>query len=110
MKNNESYTLDEQELQKWSVDHTEQLLKLIETNLPDFVAKEMKKQITINNNFLDNPELRQEPIEDSNWAFLMEQYLNDFISTHELSDDFELINLTCKQLTCGILGINHDCY
>ncbi len=104
----EAIPLDEQELQQWSLEHTERLLEQIDAISPDFVAEEMKKTITKKNDFLNNPVIQQDPTEDSNWVFAMEQYLTDFISTHELGDDFEIYNLTCKQLRCGIFGLEKN--
>lgn len=71
-------------------------------------AEHMKLQISKDNEFLSQPPINQDPIEDENWAYNMEQQLKVLISQHELSDSFELLNLSCKQLMCDILGVEKD--
>ena len=65
----------------------------------------MKSRIFEDNDFLTEPTIKQDPEDDMNWAYNMEEQLKLIISQHELSDSFELVNLTCKQLMCDIFGV-----
>lgn len=101
-------TLVQNELKEWSVNHKDQINKLISSHMTSESAEHMQFQISKNNEFLSQPPINQDPIEDENWAYNMEQQLTVLISQHELSDSFELLNLSCKQLLCDILGVEKD--
>jgi hypothetical protein len=96
------------ELEEWSAVHKEQINELISAHMSGETAEHMKLQILKDNEFLSKPPINQDPIEDENWAYNMEQQLKLLISQHELSDSFELLNLSCKQLLCDILGVEKD--
>jgi len=98
----------QKELEEWSVVHKEQINELISAHMSSETAEHMKLQISKDNEFLSQPPINQDPIEDENWAYNMEQQLKVLISQHELSESFELLNLSCKQLMCDILGVEKD--
>lgn len=101
----EETVIVQKELIEWTTQHTEQINDLVSAHMSAETADHMKLQILKDNKFLTQTEIKQDPIEDQNWAFNMEQELRLLISQHELSEHFELLKLSCKQLTCDILGI-----
>jgi len=98
----------QKELEEWSVVHKDQINELVSAHMSNKTAEHMKLQISKDNEFLSQPPINQDPIEDENWAYNMEQQLKVLISQHELSHSFELLNLSCKQLLCDILGVEKD--
>lgn len=96
------------ELEQWAKQHKAELNDLIVAHIPDSVGPSLFKQININNEFLSEPKMKQEPELDSNWAYNAEQELKTYIENHEQAANFELINVTCKQLKCEILGIEKE--
>jgi hypothetical protein len=98
----------QKELEEWSVVHKGQINELVTAYMTSENAEHMKLQISKDNEFLTQPPIKQDPIEDGNWAYNMEQQLKVLISQHELSDKFELLNLTCKQLMCDIFGVEKE--
>ncbi len=104
----EAHIVVQEELEEWSVIHKEQINELISAHMSSETAEHMKMQILKDNEFLSQPPINQDPIEDENWAYNMEQQLKVLISQHELSDAFELLNLSCKQLMCDILGVEKE--
>ena len=92
-------------LNDWSAEHKVQIDDLVTSYLSDKSAKHMKSRIFEDNDFLTEPTIKQDPEDDMNWAYNMEEQLKLIISQHELSDSFELVNLTCKQLMCDIFGV-----
>lgn len=91
-------------LNQWALLHKEKLFETITANVPDGLADAMKNVIAENNNFLNNPELLQNVDKDENWAYITEQDLRNLIDQNPLSADFNLLKLTCKQLTCEVFG------
>lgn len=98
----------QKELKEWSAVHKEQINELVTAHLSNETAEHMKLQISKDNDFLSQPPIKQDPIEDDNWAYNMEQQLKVLISQHELSESFELLNLSCKQLMCDIFGVEKE--
>jgi hypothetical protein len=105
--NNQFVAMDnigKQELEDWSSNHREHLLNIIDAKVPDGLKKKYIDIMSKENDFLDAPTIKQDPVIDSDWAFMMEQQLREIIEEDESSDNFELYSLTCKQLTCEIVG------
>lgn len=95
------------ELNDWSALHKETIEQIISENVPTTLADAMTEMIAIDNNFLYNPEVLQDTQSDENWAFIMEQDLRSLINQNPESASFTLLGLTCKQLTCEILGVEN---
>jgi hypothetical protein len=93
-------------LKEWATSHKESIETLITTHVPSNLVDGMSAKLSENNDFINNPELMQTPAEDDNWSYNMEQTLTHLLLGHQLSQEFELLNLTCKQLTCDILAID----
>lgn len=104
----EAIIVVQKELEEWSAVHKEQINELVSAHLSNETAEHMKLQISKDNDFLSQPPIKQDPIEDDNWAYNMEQQLKVLIYQHELSESFELLNLSCKQLMCDILGVEKE--
>ncbi|MCJ8295636.1 MAG: hypothetical protein MJK15_14625 [Colwellia sp.] len=104
----ETVIVVQKELEEWSVSHTERINDLVTAHMSSENAEHMKTQISKDNDFLTQPPIKQDPIEDENWAYNMEQQLKLLIAQHELSDKFQLLNLSCKQLMCDIFGIEKE--
>ncbi|MFT5529084.1 MAG: hypothetical protein ACI9C0_000753 [Alteromonadaceae bacterium] len=104
----ETVILVQKELEEWSVVHKDQINELVTAHMSSENAEHMKLQISKDNEFLTKPPIKQDPIEDDNWAYNMEQQLKLLISQHELSDKFQLLNLSCKQLMCDIFGVEKE--
>ncbi|MCB5228067.1 MAG: hypothetical protein NWQ54_25780 [Paraglaciecola sp.] len=95
----------EQALEDWSTEHKNHLNDLIDAYMSNQRSAEgMKSQIAKDNDFLQKPKIKQDPVEDANWAYTMEQQVRMLIAQHELSASFNVINVSCKQLVCDILG------
>jgi RecG-like helicase len=106
-KNTNNHTNDDPDyvaLNDWAQLHKEKLFETITANVPDALADAMKNVISENNNFLNNPELLQDTHKDENWAYITEQNLRNLIIQNPLSINFNLLKLTCKQLTCEVFG------
>jgi len=104
----ETVIVAQKELEEWSVAHKDQINELVTAHMTSENAEHMKLQISKDNEFLTQPPIKQDPIEDDNWAYNMEQQLKLLISQHELSDKFQLLNLSCKQLMCDIFGVEKE--
>lgn len=91
-------------LNHWALLHKEKLFETISANVPNGLADAMKNVIAENNNFLNKPELVQEAYKDENWVYITEQDLRNLIVQNPISVDFNLLKLTCKQLTCEVFG------
>ncbi|WP_371185443.1 hypothetical protein [Thalassotalea maritima] len=108
----ESYAIEnsyaQQELKQWSVEHKEKLDQIIDDNIPESIASTMKSAIGNNNHMLNEPSLRQDDIDDANWSYLMEQDIRAYITQHELAAGFEILNISCKQLICDVIGIERE--
>ena len=95
-----------QELQDWTTSHKSSIFKIINKSLPPSLIAKFKKIIPEHNDFLESPTLNQDPFTDKFWAYDMEFTLRDLIVQHELSYDFEILSITCKQLICEVIGID----
>ncbi len=104
----ETVTVVQKELEEWSTVHKEHINELVTAHMSSVSAEHMKLQISKDNEFLTQPPIKQDPIEDGNWSYNMEQQLKLLISQHELSDKFQLLNLSCKQLMCDIFGVEKE--
>lgn len=93
------------ELATWAEQHKNKINDLITAHAPDAVAEHMVKKVSEDNDFLSAPELKQDLEQDENWAYNTEQELKTYINNHQFAEQFQLLNLSCKQLTCDILGI-----
>lgn len=98
----------QKELEEWSIMHRDHIDGLITAHMSSENAEHMKLKVSKDNEFLIQPPIKQDPIEDDNWAYNMEQQLKLLISQHELSENFQLLNLSCKQLTCDIFGVEKE--
>jgi hypothetical protein len=96
-----------QELNDWAESHKKILYDLIESKLPEKAASNLKKLILIQNQSIEPRTVYQDAVLDEAWAYQMEQTLNDLIMQYEPSYGTEIVNITCKQLICEVLGINH---
>tara|TARA_R110000737_G_scaffold158792_2_gene186919 strand:- start:565 stop:1365 length:801 start_codon:yes stop_codon:yes gene_type:complete len=45
--------------------------------------------------------------DDDNWGYNMQNYLSDFILTHNNINDISLVSVTCKHQMCELLVIQH---
>jgi len=95
----------EDELKEWSSNHKTTVQDLITTHMSPEAAESMFGMIAKDNEFLTKPTFQQSSETDQVWAFEMEQQLQYLIEQHELSPQFELLNISCKQLMCDIVGI-----
>jgi len=105
---NDSRIVLQQELKEWTMEHKERIDELITANMSSSVSEGMKAQVIKDNDFLTKPELKQDSTEDENWSYNMEQEINRIIAEQALGDKFELLNISCKQLTCDILGVEKE--
>ena len=64
----------------------------------------MIDKVNTDNPFITNPEIKQDADYDDNWAYIIEQDLTTYINNHQLADQFKLLNVSCKQLMCDVLG------
>lgn len=96
------------ELVQWASEHKSELSELINAHVPSQIAENMFKQVSDGNEFLTAPEMKQPPELDSNWAYNMEQELTAYINNHTNADGFDLIKVSCKQLTCDVLGTEKE--
>tara|TARA_R110002167_G_C12657670_1_gene649644 strand:- start:724 stop:1521 length:798 start_codon:yes stop_codon:yes gene_type:complete len=94
----------QQDLNNWLTEHKNNLLKNLKNNVPVSILDDMLKQVTNENQFLNEPSLKQDPIVDEQWAYVMEQQIRDVILQHPLANKLELFSVTCKQLTCELTG------
>ncbi|KGJ95725.1 hypothetical protein [Thalassotalea sp. ND16A] len=97
-----------QELKDWSNTHKKRINTLIDEYASEQTSPFLKDMIEKNNDFLNSPMAKQDADTDINWAFIMEQDIRNVIMQHENSNGFDLLNLTCKQLTCEILGVERE--
>ncbi|WP_371189260.1 hypothetical protein [Thalassotalea maritima] len=101
-------TYAQEELKQWSIEHKEKLDQIIDDNMPESIASMMKSAIGNNNHMLNEASLRQDDIDDANWSYLMEQDIRAYITQNELAAGFELLNISCKQLICDVIGIERE--
>lgn len=106
----EYYTLEtrKETLIDWSVNHKNKLHQIFDENMPQSISSSMKSSLVNNNTMLNDPTVEQDTIEDDNWAFLMEQDIRAHITQHDLSAGFDILNISCKQLICDIVGIERQ--
>ncbi|WP_371373824.1 hypothetical protein [Thalassotalea aquiviva] len=104
----ETQRMIEQGLVKWSQAHKKMINELISAHMSAETGEQMLSLISNNNEFLTQPPLKQDPSNDEYWATNMEQELKFMIDQHELSNDFELLNVKCKQLTCDFFGLDRS--
>lgn len=97
---------NQQALMAWAAQHKNDVNDIIDAYFPASLRDLMKKNINDNNHFLNTPEIEQAPDDDDNWAFVMEQKIRYLINDHELSNNVELLSVTCKQLVCELMGID----
>lgn len=108
---NESSPEDEyarEELDNWVISHIDKLDRIIDENMPVTISSDMKSSLMKNNQMLNDPVIQQDSVDDDNWAFLMEQDIRAHIAQHELATGFELLNVSCKQLICDVVGIERE--
>jgi hypothetical protein len=93
------------ELAAWSEDYKKELFLIVDENMPQHAADFMKSQINENSMHINNREPQQDPAIDENWAYIMEQDIRSLINQHELKAGFDTLSVTCKQLSCEIMGV-----
>ncbi|MBE8166751.1 MAG: hypothetical protein HAW66_00055 [Shewanella sp.] len=96
------------ELAEWSYTHKESIHKVIEDNMPSSIISSIKSSIAKENKLFENIDVKQSSADDEQWAYIMEQKIRTYLSQHELSASFDLLNVSCKQLICDIVGIQRD--
>ncbi|MCU4677293.1 hypothetical protein N7931_16845 [Catenovulum sp. 2E275] len=101
---------EKSEIKQWAKNHIDDLEQIMDDNFPENIAENMKAGILENNDFLNDTELQQQAELDENWAYLMEQDIRSLIAQDQNSDGFQLLQVTCKQLVCDILGIETQPY
>lgn len=101
-------SMQTQALQEWGEQHNSELEILIATHMPTDIAPHMLEQVKLDNQFLSSPEIKQPLAQDNLWAYNKEQELKAYIARHELADKFELLNVSCKQLMCDVLGLEQE--
>jgi len=97
-----------QELQQWSASHTDDLNELITGHMSGLAAKHLQSKILENNMLLSEPPIKQDSANDLNWSYDMEQHLRDVIGELASDGQLELLNLSCKQLVCDVLGLEQE--
>ncbi|MCH2056041.1 MAG: hypothetical protein MK214_05400 [Thalassotalea sp.] len=97
-------TEEELVLNEWATEHRSKLQELITANSSSELSSHMFAKIQEGNDFVTQPELKQDVIDDDVWAYNMTQELRQFIENHKHAANFELLNVSCKQLMCDILG------
>ncbi len=102
----ENNAIELRELNEWAVAHRRDIEELISAHMSSATAEGMKVKFIENNDFLTKPSVMQTKADDDNWSYDMKQKLTYLIEEHELSHQFELLSLSCKQLICEILGID----
>jgi len=95
-----------QELRDWTATHKSTVFDLIDNNASRTFAAKFKSFISEKNNFFESPKVNQDAVTDEYWAYNMEMTLTELILQHELSYNFEILNISCKQLTCEVIGID----
>jgi hypothetical protein len=94
----------QQDLNNWLTEHKKHLLENLKNNVPVSILDNMLKQVTNENQFLNELNLKQDPVVDEQWAYVMEQQIRDVILQHPLANKLEFFSVTCKQLTCELTG------
>lgn len=97
-------TNEELVLNEWAKEHSTKLKELIDANSSSELSSHMFAKIKEGTPFVNQPELKQDVIDDDVWAYNMTQELRMFIENHQDAANFELLNVSCKQLMCDILG------
>ena len=92
------------ELDSWTEQHKADLHENLKLNVPVSIVDGMLERIAIDNDFLNKPSVKQDPVVDEQWAYAMEQEIRDVIQQHALANQLEMFNVICKQLTCELTG------
>ena len=119
----EKIALQEQELSDWAFEHKEWLYKMLQTKADAFSDKAFIKNFLepgiehLNDDdkrsfqniglYREVPILLQEPETDDIWANRTEKSIRHIIESQIQDNNFELYSVTCKQLTCEIIGAEH---
>ena len=99
-------SIEQEQLKEWSVEYQENIESILLSYMTEGAAMHMKEEIITNNEIFDTPSINQDPTDDETWAFNTEQQLRQLLEQHELSNDFDVFNVSCKQLNCDILGVD----
>lgn len=92
------------ELRRWVVEHKQELGNLIETHFPRDIVNHFQEQLEAKSTAVNEPEIKQDEQKDENWAYIMEQDIRAIYEQQNGINGVELIKVTCKQLTCDMLG------
>lgn len=95
---------EKKEAEQWLLGHREKIEELINTHVPEEIVDGFKQQIYKDNPFLEEVAILRNAAEDESWAYIKEREIQSYIAKHELASGFLLLNVTCKQKTCDILG------
>jgi len=101
---------DQIELNEWTDSHKKELFKILDEKIPSDFLEGLKTAILKDNDFINSPTVRQDPAIDSDWGIMMEYQLRDVIERHPSIAGFEIFSISCKQLTCEILGVENEPY
>jgi hypothetical protein len=94
----------QKELTQWVVEHKSNLEQLVKTHFPDDIVDIFQIKIDENNTVFNEPEMKQDEQKDENWAYIKEQDIRAIYEQQKNLIEVELINVTCKQLACDMLG------
>lgn len=94
----------QKELTQWVVEHKSNLEQLVKSHFPDDIVDNFQIKIDENNAVFNEPEMKQDEQKDENWAYIKEQDIRAIYEQQKSLLDVELINVTCKQLACDMLG------
>lgn len=108
--NSLEYSFAKEELINWSITHKNKLKQVIDENMPKSISTSMMSSLVNNNIMLNDPTVKQDSIEDDTWVFLMEQKIRAHITQHNQSAGFDILNVSCKQLICDVVGIEREAY
>lgn len=92
------------ELKHWVVEHKSNLEQLVSTHFPDDIVDHFQLKVDENNLMFNEPDIKQDEQKDENWAYIKEQDIRAIYEQQKSLNGVELINVTCKQLACDMLG------
>ena len=84
--------------------HTEKAFFAIDISVPKEIAEIMKTQIPQLSKYLSDREKAYDDASDEEWAYNKKIELESMLNTHAMSDDIEILSLSCLQLMCEVIA------
>lgn len=119
----EKIALQEQELSDWALEHKEWVYQMLQSKAEVFSDRAFTNSLIgpfiwhLDDNdkrsfqnlglYREVPILLQEPEIDDVWANITEIKIREIIDTQIQDNNFQLYSVTCKQLTCEIIGAEY---